>query len=62
MTSKKAKKVSENDNMNESDDSSSDQSDSGSELAENHEVNVKLQKIIIMSNRLNNEFHYFRKL
>ena len=61
MTSKKAKKVSENDNMNESDDSSSDQSDSGSELAENHEVNVKLQKII-MSNRLNNEFHYFRKL
>lgn len=37
MTSKKAKKVSENDNMNESDDSSSDQSDSGSELAENHE-------------------------
>lgn len=44
MTSKKIKKTSENDNMQESDDSSSDQSDSGSELAENHEVNVKLQK------------------
>jgi len=61
MTSKKAKKVSENDNMNESDDSSSDQSDSGSELAENHEVNVKIQKIM-KRNRLNNVFHYFRKL
>lgn len=43
MTSKKVRKESENDNMQESDDSGSDQSDSGSELAENHEVKRKLQ-------------------
>lgn len=40
MTSKKLKKLSENDNMQDSDDNSSDQSDSEQEMEVNNEVNI----------------------